>query len=136
MSNRRVILLAILAALTLISLFMLRQQSFPVAPTLALGAVAWGLALVVMGIKSAGLPEGFARQWTWQGAVTWLGAILLAAGIFWGIRSLLGTPPSGETMAQLITGFVLAYVVGLVIYHLYRVMARSRANSQNTSRRR
>lgn len=129
-------LLTILAALTLIALLLLRQQGLPIAPMLALGAVAWGFALVVMGMKSTALPDSFARQWTWRGAVTWLGAILLALGIFWSIRSFLGTPPPGEIMVQLFTGFVLAYVAGLIIYHLYRVIARSRAASQNTSHRR
>ncbi len=116
-------LLTGLAILTLLSLLLWRQRHFSSILLLAIGMISWGVALMVIGRLSPSEANSFEQQWTFRGAMVWLGMVLFALGVIWVVGYIRGKAPSGQVLLQQFVGFSSAYVVGLVLYRIYRLLS-------------
>ena len=115
-------LLTGLAILTLFSLLLWRQRHVSSILLLAIGMISWGVALMVIGRLSPSEANSFEQLWTFRGAMVWLGMVLFALGVIWGVGYIQGKAPSSQILLQEFIGFLLAYVVGLILYRIYRLL--------------
>jgi len=116
-------LLTGLAILTLFSLLLWRQRHFSSILLLAIGMISWGVAFMVIGRLSSSEANSFEQQWTFRGAMVWLGMVLFALGVIWVVGYIQGKAPSSQVLLQEFIGFSLAYIVGLIFYRIFRLLA-------------
>ena len=116
--------LTALAIFTLFLLLLWRQGRFPAPFLIAWGMIAWGVAFFWQGRPFPTKKKSYLK-WTasWQGALVWFGGALVGFGFVWLIGHLQDSEPSLQTLKQEFTGFTLAYLIHLIIFHLYHWLA-------------
>ena len=110
--------LTVVAVVTLIVVVAWRLFHFPAVYLFAALLLSWGGPLLLLG-RARSLSR-LEQWWTWRGALLWLGGVLVATGIVYALRTATGNPMTWEEWSQLALGFVLAYVLGFVLYHGFR----------------
>jgi len=118
MFSKPFISLTIAAVLSLIALVAVRAFHLPTGYLWVVLLLWLGSVLLILGWPRSSSPSlaRFDLWWSWRGAVLWLGGILAGTGIVATIDVMTGHPMTWETWSQLALGFILAYILGFILY--------------------
>lgn len=129
MSTRSLIGPTIAAVILLLALFLVQRLGLPTRYMLGL-LLLWMVGVLMFFRQAGARPlSRVSWWWSWRGALTWLGGTLAATGLVAPIDRLRGAPMTWEQWSQLVTGFLLAYILAFLVY---QVLARGDGARRST----